>query len=158
MKKTKKSDKILKPILSVTALSIIIFGVVVFFIYQKRWIGPVFIVLGILHLVVLEFFGKKITSVWPDIIFGVIDNGVLVIGAIIGADFAGPLGAVVGAAAANAITDGFAGIFEGWTAHHLRKRGIKEERTALGSAIGKMAGCFLGAGIILVIAWTLFLL
>src|SRR3989338_3689371 len=110
--KKAKSDRILKSVLSVTALSIVVFAVVAFFIYQKRWIVPVFVALGILHLVVLEFLGKEISSVWPDIIFGVIDNGILVVGAIIGADFAGPLGAVVGASAANAITDGFAGLFE----------------------------------------------
>jgi hypothetical protein len=150
-----KKENLLNSFLSVLILSIIIFGAVMFFVYQKRWIGPVFIALGFLHLLVLKIFRVKIKTVLPDIIFGIIDNGILVGGAIIGADFAGILGAIIGGSAANAITDGFAGIFEGWTAEHLRKHKIKEKRTALNSAIGKMAGCFFGAGIILLILWTI---
>ncbi len=89
-------------------------------------------------------------------IFGVIDNGILVVGAILGADFAGVTGAIIGAATANAITDGLAGIFEGWTAEYLRRHHIYERRTALSSALGKMAGCFLGAGVVFILFWTLF--
>lgn len=61
----------------------------------------------------------------------------------------------MGGSAANAITDGFAGIFEGWVAEYSRKHKIKEKRTALGSALGKMAGCFFGAGIVFIVAWTI---
>ena len=52
----------------------------------------------------------------------------------------------------NAITDGIAGIFEGYSAEKLREQSIHEERTALKSAVGKMAGCLFGAGVVLVIA------
>ena len=72
------------------------------------------------------------------------------------ADFAGILGAVVGASAGNAITDGFAGLFEGWSADYLRKHKLEDKRTALSASLGKMAGCFFGAGIVLIIAWTIF--
>ena len=58
------------------------------------------------------------------------------------------MGGVVG----NAITDGIAGIFEGYSAEKLRIQLVPEERTMLKSAIGKMAGCLFGAGIVLVIA------
>jgi len=37
----------------------------------------------------------------------------------------------------------------------LRKRHIEEKRTAVSTALGKMAGCFFGAGIALVVAWTI---
>lgn len=148
-----KKEGLLNSILSISILSIIIFAAVTFFVYQKKWIGFIFIILGFLHLIVLRFFGRSIKSIWPDLIFGSIDNGFLVIAAMIGADFAGIFGAIIGGSAANAITDGFAGIFEGWTSEFLRKHKIKEERTALSSAIGKMAGCFFGAGVVLVIAW-----
>ena len=149
-------DHWLKSLLSVTLLSLIAISLVMFFVYQKRFIGLVLIFLGFLHLLVLKMFGVSVKSLWPDMIFGIIDNGVLVIGAIIGADFAGVLGAIIGGAVGNAITDGYGGIFEGWTAEYLRKHNIKEKRTALSSALGKMAGCFFGAGVVLVIAWTLF--
>lgn len=151
-----KKENLIGTIFTVIALSIVVIGVVAFFIYQQRWIGIIFLILGFLHLVVLNMFGRDVKSVWPDIVFGIIDNGFLVVVALIGADFAGILGAIVGGSAANAITDGFAGIFEGWTAEYLSKHKIEEKRTALSSALGKMAGCFFGAGIVLVIVWTIF--
>ena len=39
----------------------------------------------------------------PDLVFGVVDNGLLVIGAIIGADIGAVFGAVLGAALGNDI-------------------------------------------------------
>ena len=149
-----KKENLVKSIFSVVVLSIVVIATILFFIYQKKWIGIIFIALGILHLFVLGLFNRKIETIWPDIVFGIIDNGFLVIGALIGANFAGVIGAIVGGAAVNAITDGFAGLFEGWTAEYLRKHKIEEKRTALTSALGKMAGCFFGAGIVLIIVWT----
>ncbi len=153
-----KKEDLIKTILSVVILSVIVIAATAFFVYEKRWIGIVFVILGFLHLFVLSLFRVNIKAVWPDIIFGVVDNGFLAIGAVIGADFAGVLGAIIGAAAVNAITDGLAGIFEGWTSEYLRKHKIQEKRTALGSALGKMAGCLFGAGIIFIIVWTAFYL
>ncbi len=150
-----KKDGVTNAILSMTVLSIVAIGVISFFVYEKRWIGLVFIVLGLLNLAVLRLFGRSVASVWPDIVFGIIDNGLMVIGALIGADFAGVIGAIVGSSAANAITDGYAGIFEGWVAEYLRKRHIEEKRTAVSTALGKMAGCFFGAGVALVVVWTI---
>jgi hypothetical protein len=147
-------ETFIKSVLSVTILSVITVISVILFVYQKAWMGFIFILLGLLHILVLRMFGIKANLVWPDIVFGIIDNGILVIAAIIGADFAGILGAVIGGSAANSITDGFAGIFEGWTAQYLRKHKIKEKRTTLSSALGKMAGCLLGAGVAMVILWT----
>lgn len=147
---------LISTIVSVLILSLIILATVIFFVYDQTWIGLIFILLGFLHLLLLKLFKINIKTVWPDVIFGVIDNGVLAVGAIIGADFAGILGAIVGGCAANAVTDGFAGIFEGWSAEYLRKHNIKEKRTSLVSAVGKMAGCLFGAGIVFLIAWTFF--
>jgi len=81
-----------------------------------------------------------------------IDNGILVILAIFGGEIAGMIGAVIGGAVGNAITDGIAGVFEGYAAEKMRKNNISDKRTVLGSAIGKMAGCLLGAGAVLIIA------
>ncbi|MDD5650146.1 MAG: hypothetical protein PHF86_07000 [Candidatus Nanoarchaeia archaeon] len=151
----KLKENVINSIISVFILSIIIIAATIYFIYEQFWIGPIFISLGFLHLLILKLFKRNLKSIWPDLIFGIIDNGILIIAAIIGADFAGILGAIVGGASANAITDGFAGIFEGWTAQYLIKHKIKDKRTALSASIGKMTGCFFGAGIIMTILWTI---
>ncbi len=149
-----KKESVMNGILSVSVLSVVLL-VSLSFVDGKKWVGVSFIVLGLLHLLVLRFFGRSLQSVWPDIIFGIIDNGFLVIGALIGADLAGVIGAVVGGSAVNAITDGYAGIFEGWAAEFLRKHKIRERRTAVSAAIGKISGCLLGAGIVLFVVWAL---
>lgn len=150
-----KKQNLITAVLSIIILSIVVVGIISFFVYQKRLIGFIFIGIGILHLLVLKILNGGLKVAWPDIVFGIIDNGFLVVGAIIGADFGGILGAIIGGGTANAITDGFAGLFEGWTADYLRKKKITQKRTALNSALGKMAGCFFGAGIVLVIFWTI---
>jgi len=102
-----------------------------------------------------ELSGRTITSTGADIIFGAIDTGILGILALIGASFAGVLGAIVGGAVGDSITDGFAGLFEGRVAEYLRKHGIEESRTPLSSSMGKMSGCLMGVGIVLTIAWSI---
>lgn len=63
------------------------------------------------------------------------------------------LGAIVGGAVGDAITDGLAGLLEGRIAEYLRKHGIEEARTPLSSSMGKMSGCLIGIGITLTIGW-----
>ncbi len=138
-------------ILNVLTLSIVIIAVSIYFIDNSRWIGPVLIILAGLALVSLIPFKIKIKSTLPDIFFGIIDNGILAILAIFGGHFGGVSGAIIGGVVGNAVTDGIAGIFEGGMAEQLRSMLIPEERTILKSAIGKMAGCLLAAGIILII-------
>ena len=65
------------------------------------------------------------------------------------------IGAIVGGAVGDSITDGFAGLFEGRMAEYLRKLGIQESRTPLSSSMGKMSGCLIGVGIVLTIAWSI---
>ncbi len=119
----------------------------IFFVYEAKLIGYVLIVLAFLCLASLKFFSIKISTIGPDIIFGVIDNGILAVMAVLGGKIAGVAGAVIGGVVGNAITDGIAGIFEGYWAESL----VSDKRTVLGSAVGKMAGCLLGAGVVLVI-------
>jgi len=87
--------------------------------------------------------------------FGAIDTGFLGVAALIEASFAGILGAIVGGAAGDAITDGFAGLFEGKMAEYLRKHVIKEARTPLSFSMGKMSDCLIGVGIVLTVAWSI---
>ncbi|MFA5773169.1 MAG: hypothetical protein WC908_00655 [Candidatus Paceibacterota bacterium] len=146
------NKKFIIAMIKVITLCIIIFAVSTFFIYDVKIIGWVIFALGLLCLVSLTLFNILIKNVWPDIIFGLIDNGILAILAVIGGAIAGVAGAIIGGVVGNAITDGIAGVFEGHMAERLREKKISEERTTLGSAIGKMAGCLLGAGVVLIIA------
>lgn len=139
-------------ILNILTLCVVIAAVSLFFINNARWIGFVLILLALLCIVSLIPFKIKLRSIQPDIIFGLIDNGILAVLAIFGGHFAGVTGAILGGVVGNAITDGIAGIFEGSSAEKLRILLIPEERTMLKSAVGKMAGCLLGAGLVLVIA------
>jgi hypothetical protein len=135
-------------------LIIIVMGL---FIEYKPLIGPVFIILGLVTLIPIwvgEHF--RLESSFSDILFGMTDNGIFIIAAIIGADLAGILGAIVGGAVGNSISDAIGGIFEGEFADWVKKKGVPQERTALNSSIGKLAGCLLGAGLVLLVLWTLF--
>ena len=145
-------QKLILSVLNIVTLCIIIAAVSVFFVNNARWIGIILIFLAILCVLSLIPFKIKLRSIQPDIVFGLIDNGVLAILAIFGGHFAGITGAILGGVVGNAITDGIAGIFEGYSAEKLRLQLISEERTMLKSAVGKMAGCLFGAGIVLVIA------
>lgn len=146
------NQKLILSILNIITLCVVITAVSVFFIGSAQWMGFVLIILAVLCLASLIPFKIKLKSVQPDIIFGLIDNGILAVMAIFGGHFAGVTGAILGGVVGNAITDGIAGIFEGSSAEKLRIQLIPEERTMLKSAVGKMAGCLLGAGFVLVIA------
>jgi hypothetical protein len=144
----------------VILINILFFVVIIlilgFFVEYKPLIGPIFIILGILTLIPI-WVGEKfhLSSSFSDILFGFIDNGIFIIAAIIGADLAGVLGAIVGGAVGNSISDAIGGIFEGKFADWMKKKGIPQERMALYSSIGKLAGCLFGAGFILLIVWTI---
>lgn len=142
-------------LISVTIITIVIVSVMYFILNNNRLIGPVIIILGFIPWIPLKLSGRTIKSTGADIIFGAIDTGFLGMAALIGANFAGVLGAIVGGAVGDSITDGYAGLFEGKMAEYLRKHGIDEARTPLSASMGKMSGCLIGVGIILTIAWSL---
>ena len=144
--------KFILSVLNILTLCVVIAGVSVFFVNNDSWIGLVLILLGIFCLISLIPFKISLRSAQPDVFFGIIDNGILAILAIVGGHFGGVAGAIIGGVVGNAITDGIAGIFEGYYAEKLRSFMVNEERTMLKSAVGKMAGCLLGAGFILVLA------
>ncbi len=150
-----KKQGFISALTSVTIISIAIVSVVSFTIYNVKIIGPVVILLGFIPLIPLRISGRTIKSVGADIVFGAVDTGALGIAALIGASFAGVLGAIVGGAVGDSITDGFAGLFEGKIAEKLRKHGIEEARTPLSSSMGKMSGCLIGVGVVLTFAWSI---
>lgn len=149
------NKKFFLAITNILALCIIIGAISIFLLNDGYWIGPVLILLSLLCLISLFPFKIKWKSALPDIYFGLIDNGILAIMAIFGGHFGGVTGAILGGVVGNAITDGIAGIFEGYSAEKLRLQLVSEERTMLKSAVGKMAGCLMGAGVVLFIATIL---
>jgi hypothetical protein len=148
-------ESLLVGFLSVVVISLIAVGSLALMIGYKPFIGPTLLMLGPLPLVPLKLSGRSIKSCAADIIFGSIDTLFLGVAALIGAGFAGVLGAIVGGAAGDAITDGFAGLWEGKAAQYLRAHGIDEARTPISASMGKMAGCFFGIGALLTVVWTI---
>jgi len=136
-----------KAITNFIVLAILVIGASVFLIFREDLVGPAYILLGFVGVGLLRTYKIKIEEVSPDIVFGLIDNGVLVFTAILGGIYAGVAGAVLGGAAGNTITDGIGGLFEGRIAKKLRKKNIVNKRGPLPTMLGKMIGCLLGAGI-----------
>jgi hypothetical protein len=140
---------------SFIVLSLVVTAVSLYFVFDKKLIGFLFIGLGFVAWLILGFFKIEFVSVYPDIIFGAIDNGVLILAAILGGAYAGVFGAVIGGAAGNTVTDGLGGLFEGYIAENQRAVKIDNLRTPLSTMLGKMVGCLWGAGIGLVIVWLI---
>ena len=140
-------------LISVAILSIIVIAVSSYFVTNNYLIGPIFLALGIINILILKAYKISFKSIYPDFIFGFIDNSILVIAAIIGGAYAGVVGAVIGGAAGNTITDGIGGLFEGHYAQKLKRKKVKIKRDPISASLGKMAGCLFGAGIGLVLVW-----
>ncbi|MCP8318539.1 MAG: hypothetical protein L6N95_01765 [Candidatus Methylarchaceae archaeon HK01B] len=150
-----KKQGFLPALTSVIIISIVIIGAISFVTYDIRLLGPVFMALGFIPWIPIKISGRMIRSTGADVVFGAMDTGILAVAALIGASFAGVLGAIVGGAVGDSITDGLAGLFEGKVAEYLRRHGIEEARTPLSSSMGKMSGCLIGAGITLTVAWSI---
>jgi hypothetical protein len=108
-----------------------------------RFVSIIIFGLGLLPILIAYIFKISLKKILPDIIFGLIDNILLIIPAIIGAELFGAAGALAGAVVGNAVSDGIAGIFEGSISEWLNIKGIDSKRTLLGSSLGKMSGCLL---------------
>ncbi len=144
-----------KALIYTLVLSVIAVAATISVARWKSFIGPVIIFLGFLPLVVLKLAGRKVRTTGADIIYGMLDTGIMGIFALTGASLAGIIGGIIGAGVGDSITDAFAGIFEGKTSELLRKRGIVEDRTPLSISMGKMSGCLLGFGTLITIVWTI---
>ena len=140
MKKNKR--KILE-ISTVIILCIITIIIAFFSMRLGRFVSIIIFGLGLLPILIAYIFKISLKKILPDIIFGLIDNILLIIPAVIGAELFGAAGALAGAVVGNAVSDGIAGIFEGSISEWLHIRGIDSTRTLLGSSLGKMSGCLL---------------
>ncbi len=154
----KNGNKLVKAITSFIILSIIVVAISFYFVFNSKLIGFIFLGLGLISLLFLKFFKIEFNSVYPDVVFGAIDNGVLIFAAVLGGAYAGVAGAIIGGAAGNTITDGVGGLFEGHIAEHQRKYKVDNLRTAMSTMLGKMTGCLFGAGAGLIIVWLISLI
>ena len=139
----KKNKRKALEISIVILLSIITVTIAFFSMRLGRFVSIVIFGLGFVPILIAYIFKISLKKILPDIIFGLIDNILLIIPAIIGAELFGAAGALAGAVVGNAVSDGIAGLFEGSISEWLHIRGIDSTRTILGSSLGKMSGCLL---------------
>ena len=116
-------------------------------------LGPTVLVLTALPLLGLLIARRSFKGAVPDLVFGMLDTGLLAVFALGGGVWFGVAGAIAGSAIGDALTDIIAGFFEGGVAQWLRKRGIEEAREPVTTALGKMAGCLFGSGLVLTVAF-----
>ncbi|TET51863.1 MAG: hypothetical protein E3J58_01285 [Actinomycetota bacterium] len=146
--KRKNEKKIMETIV-VLLLSAFIAFIAFYSMRLGRFVSLIIFALGFIPILIAYFLRIDLKKMLPDIIFGIIDNLILVIPAIIGAELFGAAGALTGAIIGNAISDAIAGYFEGNLSEFLHSRGIDATRTVMGSSLGKMSGCLL-VGIFLI--------
>lgn len=146
MKKNKRKTLEISIVIILCVITIII---AFFSMRLGRFVSIIIFGLGLLPILVAYVFKISLKKISPDIIFGLIDNTLLIIPAIIGAELFGAAGALAGAVVGNAVSDGIAGLFEGSISEWLHIKGIDSSRTLLGSSLGKMSGCLL-VGIFLI--------
>jgi hypothetical protein len=146
--KGRNEKKIMETII-VIFLSAFIAFIAFYSMRLGRFTSLIIFALGLLPIMIAYFLKIDLKKMLPDILFGIIDNVILVIPAIIGAELFGTAGALTGAIVGNAISDAIAGYFEGNLSEFLHSRGIDATRTVMGSSLGKMSGCLL-VGIFLI--------
>jgi hypothetical protein len=118
-------------------------------------IGPVLLGLALVPVAGLLLARRALAHAIPDVVFGALDTGLLVIPALWGGALFGVAGAIAGGIVGDALTDAIAGFFEGGIAEWLRDKGIEESREPVTTALGKMCGCLAGSGLVLSLALTL---
>jgi hypothetical protein len=138
------------------SLSCIMLAVLGVITLKKRLpIGPMVLGLSIIPLIGMALARCSFKRAIPDLIFGGLDTGLLTIPALWGGILFGVAGAIAGGVIGDALTDGIAGFAEGSIAKWLREKGIEESREPVTTALGKMAGCLLGGGLVLSIAFLI---
>jgi hypothetical protein len=145
----KRSEKKIMETIIVVLLSIFVAFIAFYSMRLGRFSSIIIFALGFVPILISFFLKIDLKKMIPDIIFGVTDNLLLIIPAIIGAELFGAAGALAGAVVGNAISDAVAGYFEGNISEFLHSKGIDATRTVLGSSMGKMSGCLV-VGILLI--------
>jgi len=158
-KQSKIKKHLVKSLASLISVSIVVVAVAYYFIFDKKLIGPLFLLMGLGNLIFMQIMQVHLKFIYPDLAFGFMDNGVMVFAAIIGGTLGGVTGAIVGGVAGNTITDGLGGFFEGYIAEkQIEKTKFESKRKMLSGSLGKMTGCMFGAGFSLTIIWLISLI
>ncbi|HEY5701208.1 MAG TPA: hypothetical protein VIT83_03880, partial [Gammaproteobacteria bacterium] len=74
--------------------------------------GPVIFALGLVPVLGLVMARRAVLGAVPDMVFGAVDTGLLVVPAIWGGVMFGVAGAIAGGVIGDALTDAIAGFFE----------------------------------------------
>jgi hypothetical protein len=139
--------------LIVIVLAVLLFTSAYFSLQLNNIMIPIVVILmSLLPILTSIIIKADLKREIPDMLFGAIDTGLLTIPALIGGSMYGVIGAIVGGVVGDAVTDAIAGFFEGAIAEWLRKKGIEESREAMTSSLGKMTGCLIGSGLVLLVA------
>ncbi len=136
----------------VTVVSLLVAILSVIMLRQRLPIGPVVLLLALAPIAGLWGASRSFKGAMPDLVFGAIDTGLLTIPALWGGALFGVAGAIAGGVIGDALTDAIAGFVEGGIAEWLHDHGIDASREPVTTALGKMAGCLGGAGLILSLA------
>jgi hypothetical protein len=137
----------------VTLIGLVVAVIGVAALRGRLAVGPVVLLLALAPLLGLWLARRTFKGAVPDLVFGAIDTGLLTIPALWGGMLFGVAGAIAGGVVGDALTDAVAGFFEGGIAQWLRTRGIEASREPVTTALGKMAGCLAGSGLVLSAAW-----
>lgn len=147
-KKSEVKKHFVNALISLIYLAVIVIGVSAYLITDDILIGPAFLLIGTLNFSIIKLRKIKMKYILSDLTFGLVDNSIMVFGAIIGAQFGGIVGAIIGGAAGNTITDGIGGLFEGYVAEKQENSGEEDLKRRMWTGVmGKMTGCLFGAGL-----------
>ncbi|MCA9488044.1 MAG: hypothetical protein KC516_03735 [Nanoarchaeota archaeon] len=138
---------LVKSITTLIIFSVAVIAAAAYFLFSEALSGVAFLILGLAGLGISSLVKIEMKSIYPDIVFGLIDNGILVFSAVLGGIYGGIAGAVIGGVAGNTITDGIGGIFEGIIVEKQKADKLKYDRNSFSTMIGKVIGCLIGAGI-----------
>jgi hypothetical protein len=139
----------------VTLVGLLVAVLGVAMLKKRLPIDPIVMLLALLPLLGLVLARRSLKGGIPDLVFGAIDTGLLTIPALGGGVLFGVAGAIAGGVIGDALTDAIAGFFEGGVAQWLEAKGIQASREPVTTALGKMAGCLAGSGVVLCIAWPM---
>ena len=137
----KRERKILEVIIVILYSAFTV--VVAFFALRLgRFVSIVIFGLGLIPILLAYILKFDLRKLFPDFIFGIIDNSILIIPAILGAELFGAIGALAGALVGNAVSDAVAGYFEGSISEWLRSKGINTSRKNLSTTWAPKRGLY----------------
>ena len=147
----RKKEGLAKTLVNLIGLSVLVVAVSFYFISDGIFLGISFLGLGFLGLILMKIGKIEIRHAFPDLVFGFVDNVILITSAVIGGSLGGVTGAIIGGVAGNTVADGISGFFEGYISEKVVKGKYEPKRTAFSSSLSKITGCIFGAGVVLTI-------